>query len=228
MFEQGAFSRLTDDTLSGHGLWLPRKARNRITKLAGLVSNRLERQNEKLLARLKRLEEKELERQRIQAALEAGEDVNAAAEEKQQLLDITEETDADLDSQEEADKKVTLEQEILHQLMNDDDNEMKEDPASMQQLLPPLPPETVVENSTTPLSSRAATATKKPAHSAELQKKIATIRRYYKVLRWLAFHMYDCSPSLTSSPSVSSVNAVKGPMSLIRTGFTRITLLQLE
>ena len=177
VFEQGAFSRLTEETLSGHGLWLPRKARNRITKLAALVNNRLERQNEKLLARLKRLEEKELERQRMQEALEAVEDPNASAEEKQQLLDITEDTDdGDLD----ADKNATLEQEILHQLMADDDNEVKEGPESiqqLQQLLPPLPPETALEDSITPISSRAATANKKSAPSAELQKKIAAIRR---------------------------------------------------
>jgi len=136
----------------------------------------LERQNEKLLARLKRLEEKELERQRKLAALEAGEDPNAAAEEK--LLDITEEIDGDVDSQADVDKIENLEQEILHQLMTDDDNEVKEGPESMsQQLLPPLPPEIALEDSITPVSSRATTANKKPAPSVELQKKMAAIRR---------------------------------------------------
>ena len=96
------------------------------------------------------------------------------------MLDITEEIDGDVDSQADADKSENLEQEILHQLMADDDNEVKEGPESMQQqqqLLPPLPPEIALEDSTTPVSSRATTANKKPAPSVELQKKMAAIRR---------------------------------------------------
>jgi hypothetical protein len=191
---QGSFSHLTADTLSGQGLWLPGKARNRVLALAAMVHARLERQNEKFLARLKRVEEKRQRDELLAAgggepqlddlALALAEEAAAAAADDEAALEALEGLDGS-GTVGDGHEATGQEQEQEHAALSGAGGgaaaavTFAETGIGAGVVVPPPPPslEADLSRAPTPAPADRGRASRKPAHSADLKKKIALIRR---------------------------------------------------
>ena len=176
---------MTPETLAGHNLWLPRKARNRILALAEIVRRRVDRQEEKLLAKLKRLELKRLEEQMRLAAAAAAEGEGAGEGKAADALNVSVS-----DGEGEGDG------------VGDGDGSQLRAEASTSEVLPPsgessmalLPPNPPFDPDGVHGGGGGGGGTSLPAvgkkgpPSAELQAKIAAIRKYVSLVTpvWLS------------------------------------------
>jgi hypothetical protein len=164
-------------------LWLPRKARNRILALAEIVRRRVDRQEEKLLAKLKRLELKRLEEQMRLAAAAAAEGEGAGEGKAADALNVSV-SDGEGDG------------------VGDGDGSQLRAEASTSEVLPPsgessmalLPPNPPFDPDGVHGGGGGGGGTSLPAvgkkgpPSAELQAKIAAIRKYVSLVTpvWLS------------------------------------------